>query len=94
VLGFLRAGDVDPQAAAWFVDVVFLYVNAAALETSIYVEEGTTAEAQEEVHETFKHLDPEQYPNMAALATELTSGTGDERFAFGLRLMIDGLGGR
>ena len=94
VLGILRAGGVDPQRAAWFVDVVFLYVNAAAFETSIYVEEGTGPEDQDEMQEAFRKLDPEQYPNMAALATELTSGTGDERFAFGLRLMIDGLGGR
>jgi hypothetical protein len=28
---------------------------------------------------------------MAALLPELTSGDGDERFAFGLRLMINGL---
>ena len=94
VLSLLRAGEVDPQAAAWFVDVVFLYVNAASFETSIYVEEGTRPEAQQQVHDSFMQLDPELYPNMAALATELTSGTGDERFAFGLRLMIDGLGGR
>jgi AcrR family transcriptional regulator len=91
VLGFLRAGGVNDQDAAWFVDVVFLYVNAAAYETSIWVAEGVTEEDHDEMHETFHNLDPEQYPNMAALATQLTSGTGDERFLFGLRLMIGGL---
>lgn len=30
-------------------------------------------------------------PNMASLTGELFSGDADERFAFGLRLMIEGL---
>ena len=94
VLGILRSGGVPDQDAAWFVDVVFLYVNAASFETSIYVAEGATPEDFDEVHQTFTNLDPEQYPNLAALSTELVSGDGDERFLFGLRLMINGLAGR
>ena|SRR5439155_11634147 len=94
VLGILRAGGVDDQAAAWFVDVVFLYVNAASFETSIYVEEGTAEETQEAVNEAFTSLDPDEYPNIAALMPHLVSGEGDERFKFGLRLMINGLEGR
>lgn len=92
LLGILRAGGVDDRSAAWFVDVVFLYVNAAAFERSIYVAEGAEeATLQEEIHETFTHTDAEAYPNMVALMPYLTSGAGDERFAFGLRLMINGL---
>jgi AcrR family transcriptional regulator len=92
MLGLLRAGGIADQSAAWFVDVVFLYVNAACLETSIYVESGRTDEAIEEpLRERFTALDPAEYPNMAALAGALVTGDGDERFAFGLRLMIDGL---
>jgi AcrR family transcriptional regulator len=92
LLGILRAGRVDDRSAAWFVDVVSLYVNAAAFERSIYVAEGAEeAAVQEEVHETFTQIDRDRYPNMAALMPHLTSGDGDERFAFGLRLMINGL---
>jgi AcrR family transcriptional regulator len=92
LLGILRAGGVDDRSAAWFVDVVFLYVNAAAFERSIYVAEGAEeATLQEEIHETFTRIDAEAYPNMVALMPYLTSGAGDERFAFGLRLMINGL---
>lgn len=93
LLGILRAGDVDRQSAAWFVDVVFLYVNAAAFETSIYVTEQDDPEAvHEEMHDVFmRRLDPEAYPNMAALGEHLISGDGDERFTFGIRLMINGL---
>jgi AcrR family transcriptional regulator len=92
LLGILRAGGVNDRSAAWFADVVFLYVNAAAFERSIYVAEGAEeADLQDELETTFTHLDPATYPNIVALMPYLTSGGGDERFAFGLRLMINGL---
>jgi len=92
LLGILRAGGVNDRSAAWFADVVFLYVNAAAFERSIYVAEGAEeADLQAEIEATFTHLDPATYPNIVALMPYLTSGEGDERFAFGLRLMINGL---
>ena len=91
-LGILRAGGVDDRSAAWFVDVVSLYLNAASYETSIYVEEGREHEdVDEEIRDAFAQLDPAAFPNIAALMPMLTSGTGDERFAFGLQLMINGL---
>ncbi len=92
VIGLLRAGGIPDQSAAWFVDVVFLYVNAASFETSIYATEPSDFAAHHEhVHQVFSALDPEQYPNMVTMIPELMSGDGDQRFAFGLRLMINGL---
>jgi AcrR family transcriptional regulator len=92
LLGLLRAGGVDDQRAAWFVDVVFLYVNAASLETSIYVAAGRTEdEIDEPLRERFESLDPAEFPNLVAITGPLLTGGGDERFSFGLRLMIDGL---
>ena len=92
VLGLLRAGGVDDRSAAWFVDVVFLYVNAASFETSIYgAEREDEAALHEGLQRTFAALDPAAFPNIAALLPALTSGSDDERFAFGLRLMINGL---
>jgi AcrR family transcriptional regulator len=91
VLSLLRAGGVDEQSAAWFVDVVFLFVNAASFETSIYAERGDIEAHHGEVEDVFGSLDPAEFPNTTALLPRLMSGTGDERFAFGLRLMINGL---
>jgi AcrR family transcriptional regulator len=92
LLAILRAGGVDDQSAAWFVDVVFLYVNAASFETSIYVESGRTeGEIDEPLRERFAGLDPAAFPNLTALRAAMFTGGGDERFSFGLRLMIDGL---
>jgi AcrR family transcriptional regulator len=92
MLGILRAGDVNDRSAAWFVDVVSLYLNAASYETSIYVEEGREHEqVDEEIRDAFARLNPTDYPNITALMPMLTMGSGDERFAFGLQLMINGL---
>jgi AcrR family transcriptional regulator len=92
MLGLLRAGGVDDRSAAWFVDVVSLYLNAASYEASIYAEEGRAhEEVDEEIRDAFSQLDPAEHPNIVALMPMLTSGDGDARFAFGLQLMIDGL---
>jgi AcrR family transcriptional regulator len=92
MLGILRTGGVDDQRAAWFVDVVFLYVNAASFETSIYVEAGVAeADVDLPVRESFAGLDPAEFPNLTSVREAMFTGGGDERFSFGLRLMIDGL---
>jgi AcrR family transcriptional regulator len=92
ILALLRIGGVEEQSAAWFVDVVFLFVNAASYETSIYAEAGRTHEEIDiPIRERFESLDPAEFPNIVSMVAELTSGDGDERFAFGLRLMIEGL---
>ena len=92
MLGLLRAGGVDDRSAAWFIDAVSLYLNAASYETSIYLEEGREHdEVDEEIRDAFSQMDPAEFPNIAALMPMLTAGTGDERFAFGLQLMINGL---
>jgi AcrR family transcriptional regulator len=92
MLGILRAGGVDDRSASWFVDVVSLYLNAASYETSIYVEEGREHDdVDEEIRDAFSQLDPADHPNITALMPMLTAGDGDERFDFGLQLMINGL---
>jgi AcrR family transcriptional regulator len=92
VLALLRAGGVDDRSAAWFIDVVFLFVNAASYETSIYVEEGRSEDhVDEELREEFGQLSPTEFPNLTSMMALLTSGDGDQRFAFGLQLMINGV---
>jgi AcrR family transcriptional regulator len=92
LLAIVRAGGVDAQSAAWFVDVIFLYVNAASLERSIYMEAGMPeAEIDALARDRFAQLDPAEFPTLAALGGELFTGDDEARFSFGLRLMIDGL---
>ncbi len=92
VIGLLRAGGVDDRSIAFFLDVVFLFVNATAYETAIYVEEGVAEGSIEaEIRAAFGRLDPTTIPNTMSMLSVLTGGTGEERFRFGLRLMIEGL---
>jgi AcrR family transcriptional regulator len=92
VIGLLRAGGVDDRSAAWAVDVVFLYINAASYETSIYVEEGKTHEELDEgIVERFSQLPRDEYPNVTGTLEHLIAGDGEQRFAFGLALRLNGL---
>jgi Tetracyclin repressor-like, C-terminal domain len=43
------------------------------------------------LEQQLSRLDPERYPNFARVLPVLMTGTGEERFEFGLRLMIEGL---
>lgn len=43
------------------------------------------------IRERFERVDPAAYPHISALTDALFSGEGDDRFVFGLRLMIEGL---
>ena len=90
VLALLRAGGVPDQSAAWALDVMFLFVNATAYETTLY----ETADEEEMVagiRGAFEQLDRARFPNMTSLIGPLTNGSGDERFSFGLQVMINGL---
>jgi AcrR family transcriptional regulator len=92
VIALLRAGGVEDRSIAWFIDIVFLFINATAYKTSIYVEEGVDEQRlDEDIRQGFGRLDPNAFPNMFSMMHLLTSGSGDERFTFGLRLMIEGL---
>jgi Tetracyclin repressor-like, C-terminal domain len=43
------------------------------------------------LEQQFSQLDPQRYPNFARVLPVPMTGTGEERFEFGLRLMIEGL---
>jgi AcrR family transcriptional regulator len=94
-MAVLRAGGVPPRAVAWAVDVVGLYVAANAVEGAEYVVQQRAgrdpAEYLSQVQDHFAALPAERYPVIAALRGEMTSGSGDERFSFGLDMIIRGL---
>lgn len=94
-MSLLRAGGVPDQSVAWAVDVVGLYVTASAVENSVNADwERRGREPGEyyaEVARYFENLPTERYPTVAALAPMLGRGDGDERFRFGLDLLVGGL---
>ncbi|WP_433179644.1 TetR/AcrR family transcriptional regulator [Actinoallomurus sp. CA-150999] len=96
MLGIVLAGGVDPQTAAWTVDVLTLYVNAFCLETSLldrHADQEGWAVSRDELLRRFAAL-PGAFPNTKRYAAELTAGTALDRFEFTLNLIMGGLGNR
>ncbi|GAA3772345.1 TetR family transcriptional regulator ActII [Streptomyces coacervatus] len=99
MLAILLAGNVAPQAAAWAIDALLLYVAAYCLETSIVRQRSAHDDAawvvdRDELVRRFTALPAETFPHTTRHAAELTAGEGHDRFDFTLALMIDGLAHR
>jgi AcrR family transcriptional regulator len=96
MLAILKAGKVSDQAAAWAVDLIPLYVTATAFEESV---QGAAGWTEEDVvnyvgglRQFFENLPSEKFPVTVALAAALTAGaSGDERFEFGIQVIVAGL---
>ncbi|MGW2522024.1 TetR/AcrR family transcriptional regulator [Streptomyces sp. NPDC001617] len=96
LLAILLAGGVAPQAAAWAVDALLLYVAAYCLETSIARRRSAQDDAawvldRDELLGRLTALPAEAFPHTTRHAAELTAGEGHDRFDFTLTLMLDGL---
>jgi AcrR family transcriptional regulator len=100
MLGVMVAGGVPAQAAAWFLDRMSLYIVAEAYEGTLWeMPEGFNPETDrdafvEPLRQYFRSLPVDQFPALVANVDEMTSGDKDERFLFGLDLLLDGLAAR
>lgn len=95
MVSLLRAGGVPDEALAYAPDLVSMYVTAIAYEQALYAElyadpEHAEREA-ERVMRRFTSLPPDRFPTMASIAMLMTKGTGQERFALGLDIIVNGL---
>jgi AcrR family transcriptional regulator len=96
MLAVLLAGGVEPQAAAWAIDSLSLYVNAYSLEVSLADSRAGRGDgdgwvvSRDELLRRFAAL-PDSFPQTKRYAAELTAGTVHDRFDFTIGLMIDGL---
>jgi AcrR family transcriptional regulator len=95
VMALLREGGLSDATIAWAVDLLGLYVNAAAAEQSIYrarLERGESAATfLAAADRAFAALPPERYTLVLALRELLLSGSGEERLRWGLNVIINGL---
>jgi AcrR family transcriptional regulator len=99
LLGILLAGGLPKQAAAWAMERLFQYINADTLERALYTNR-TPAGVDPAEHRTeylaqvqayYQSLPANRFPHTAALLPELMSGAGDDRFEFGLDVIVAGL---
>jgi AcrR family transcriptional regulator len=92
LLTLLLAGGVTPEDAAWALDILPLITTAAAVETAVQMERGSTeAETVERLNDAFRNLPAERFPGLVRYAGLLTSGTGEERFTYAIDVFLDGL---
>lgn len=95
VYGMLRAIGLPDQLVAWAGPLVFDYVTTDAYEGSLYAatfgDQAGSAKYFQDLGDYFGALPPERFPNIVGMASTLTTGGGEERFAFGLDVLITGL---
>ncbi|MCW2758037.1 MAG: Tetracycline repressor protein class [Nocardioidaceae bacterium] len=101
VLKAMIEGGVPDKVAAWSLDILSLFVAAEAFEGWLMQqrfahdapgrpEEEVDAEFVEQVNDALAAMPADRYPYLARTLPVMTSGTSDERFAFGLDMLIAG----
>ncbi|NDU74068.1 TetR family transcriptional regulator [Actinomadura sp. DSM 109109] len=99
-LALMRAGGVPKRIAGMAVDTLGMYLDADSIEDNVYFARSPAgvddpwAHFQayiRQVRDYFAALPKDRYPTVSGMADELTAEGGDERFAFGLDLLVRGI---
>jgi AcrR family transcriptional regulator len=91
--GVLRAGGLSDRVVALGFDQLVLYASASAYEAGLYrkADPGEIERYFAGVHAFYASLPPDRYPVLAAIAPAMSGPDGDDRFEFGLNVIIAGL---
>ncbi len=90
MLARLRAAGLPDQVAAFAGDLGSLYVGAYAYELDVAPPDDQ-AEFAGQFAGWLKSLPRQQFPNLVALAGAMTRGSAEDRFEWGLDVLIRGL---
>lgn len=90
LLGILDEAGVEPRTAAWAVDLILLWITGGAVEQSLRRDGGDLLGFLTQV---IRSVTPEQHPRIHAARDELVSGSGEERFTWGLDALLHGIQG-
>jgi AcrR family transcriptional regulator len=94
LVAVLRAGGLSDRAIGLGVDVLILYVSASTFEDSLLDQSMGADEVQayhQGIHDFYAALPADRFPMLASLGDHMTGPDGDERFDFGLEVIIAGL---
>ena len=95
MVGVLLASGVSRRVAALSVDILALYFTATAFEESLedYAPDDDAAPTafHQELRQFFEGLPPDRFPHLVDMAGPITTGDRDERFEFGLDLLVRGI---
>jgi hypothetical protein len=86
-LAILVAAGLPPRVVALASDMFALYVGGFGFEESMGNQQADVGQ----LAEYFRSLPKDQFPTLVTLADDLTAGDADERFEFGLELLVRGL---
>lgn len=90
MLGELRAAGIPDQVAVFVGDLGSLYVGAFAYEQEV-TPVAESGEFAQQAASWLKSLPREAFPNTVALADSIVAGSGDDRFEWGLDVLIRGI---
>jgi AcrR family transcriptional regulator len=100
LLAVMISGGVPPQVASWALDITSLYVAADAYEGWLLgkrFDDGSGRDPEmlgreylEGITSTFASLSAEEYPYLTGNVEAMMTGGSDERFAFGIDMLIAG----
>jgi AcrR family transcriptional regulator len=100
VLTTMLAGGVPPHVAAWSLDIISLYVAADVYEGWLLqqrFDDGSGRDPEEigqewvgQVARSFADVPADRYPVLVEHAGAMMTGDSDDRFAFGIDMLIAG----
>ncbi len=95
MLAILRSGGLSDRVTAFAGDLIATYTSALALEAGAWASAApdptARAERSHQIRDYFAALPYDRFPHTVALAATLTEGDGEERFEFGLEVLVAGL---
>ncbi|MEU0302683.1 TetR/AcrR family transcriptional regulator [Streptomyces sp. NPDC006175] len=93
VLAILHQGDVPDAQAAWGVDVLLQVATATAAEQSGRAGDPDAEAEHDALVGTLRQASPRTHPRIAALGSDLASGTPQQRLAWIFRAVVNGTAG-
>lgn len=91
VLALLDEGGVPPGRAAWAVDLLLQFATVTAAEQTTRDRGVAAEEDRDALAAALRDVSRDRHPHIAALGTELLSGSGRTRLAWGIDVLIGGL---
>ncbi len=91
LLALLDEGGIAPAQAAWGVDLLLQYTTATAAEQATRDQSADTRAVWDSLTDTLHGTSERTHPHIAARATQLVSGTAEQRMSWGIATLINGI---
>ncbi|PKW12661.1 TetR/AcrR family transcriptional regulator [Saccharopolyspora spinosa] len=93
MMAVLRSAGLSDRVVAFAVDILALFGTAVAMERSadFGLSDAERIERMEMVQQYFSDLPADRFPTMVSMLPALMSGDEEERFEFGLDILVQGI---